>query len=209
MSDLENKIKAEAASPPEVDRARLFMIKFDKRLVQRIRVPLGFIFAVVFVVFAKPTAITLLVGSVVVFAGVLIRAWASGHIRKAKKLAVSGPYAYTRNPLYVGSFIIGLGFTVASGVWWLAILFAALFLGIYLPVMRVEIGDMRRIFGSEFDEYEQNVPMFLPRLTKWKDAGDKFDFQLYLQYREYRAAIGAAIVIAILAAKAIFLAKDI
>jgi protein-S-isoprenylcysteine O-methyltransferase Ste14 len=181
------------------------MIKFDKRLVQRIRVPLGFIFAIVFVVFAKPTVFTLIAGSVVVSAGVLIRGWASGHIRKAKKLAVSGPYAYTRNPLYVGSMIIGLGFTVASGVWWLAILFAVLFLGIYLPVMRVEIGDMRRIFGAEFDEYEQNVPLFLPRLTKWKDSGDKFDFQLYLQYREYRAAIGAAIVVAILAAKAVFL----
>lgn len=181
------------------------MIKFDKRLVQRIRVPLGFIFAVVFIIFAKPTVITLIAGSVVVLVGVLIRAWASGHIRKAKTLAVSGPYAYTRNPLYVGSMIIGLGFTVASGVWWLAILFAVLFLGIYLPVMRVEIGDMRRIFGAEFDEYERNVPLFLPRLTRWKNSDEKFDFQLYSQYREYRAAIGAAIVIAILAAKAVFL----
>lgn len=181
------------------------MIKFDKRLVQRIRVPLGFIFAIVFLIFAKPSVVTLVAGSAVALAGVLIRAWASGHIRKAKKLAVSGPYAYTRNPLYVGSLVIGLGFTVASGVWWLGVLFAVLFLGIYLPVMRVEIGDMRRIFGEEFDEYERNVPLFVPRLTKWKDSGEKFDLQLYLQYREYRAAIGAAVVIAILAAKAFFL----
>ncbi len=181
------------------------MIKFDKRLVQRIRVPLGFIFAIIFIIFAKPTLVSLAVGAAVAYVGVLIRAWASGHIRKAKKLAVSGPYAYTRNPLYVGSFIMGVGITIAAGVWWLAILFAVLFLGIYLPVMRVEIGDMRRIFGAEFDEYEKNVPLFVPRLTKWKDSGESFDFQLYLQYREYRAAIGVAVVIALLAAKSYFL----
>jgi protein-S-isoprenylcysteine O-methyltransferase Ste14 len=181
------------------------MIKFDKRLVQRVRVPLGFIFAIIFIIFAKPTPVSLIAGAAVAYVGVLIRAWASGHIRKAKKLAVSGPYAYTRNPLYVGSFIMGVGITIAAGVWWLAILFAVLFLGIYLPVMRVEIGDMRRIFGAEFDDYEKNVPLFVPRLTKWKDSGERFDFQLYLQYREYRAAIGVAVVIALLAARSYFL----
>lgn len=181
------------------------MIKFDKRLVQRVRVPLGFIFAIIFIIFAKPTLVSLAAGAAVAYVGVLIRAWASGHIRKAKKLAVSGPYAYTRNPLYVGSFIMGVGITIAAGVWWLAILFAVLFLGIYLPVMRVEIGDMRRIFGAEFDDYEKNVPLFVPRLTKWKDSGERFDFQLYLQYREYRAAIGVAVVIGLLAAKSYFL----
>lgn len=181
------------------------MIKFDKRFVQRIRVPLGFLFAIVFLVFARPTLVTILIGSVVALAGVLIRAWASGHIRKAKTLAVSGPYGYTRNPLYLGSMILGLGFTVASGVWWLAIVFCILFLGIYLPVMRVEIGDMRRIFGEEFEEYERNVPLLIPRFTVWKNTGEKFDLKLYSQYREYRAAIGAAVVVAILTAKAFFL----
>ena len=182
------------------------MIKFDKRLVQRIRVPLGFLFAIVFLIFATPTWLTIAIGSVVVCVGVLIRAWASGHIRKAKTLAVSGPYGYTRNPLYLGSLILGLGFTVAAGVWWLAILFCILFLGIYLPVMRVEIGDMRRIFGAEFDEYERNVPLLIPRFTVWRNTGEKFDFQLYSQYREYRAAIGAAVVVVILAIKAYLLA---
>ena len=181
------------------------MIKFDKRLVQRVRVPLGFLFAIVFLIFAKPTLLTLAIGSVFALGGVLIRAWASGHIRKAKTLAVSGPYGYTRNPLYLGSLIIGLGFTVAAGVWWLAIAFCVLFLGIYLPVMRVEIGDMRRIFGEEFDEYERNVPLLIPRFTVWKNTGEKFDFNLYSQYREYQAAIGAAVVVAILAVRAYFL----
>ncbi len=182
------------------------MINFDKRLVQRIRVPLGFIFAIVFLIFARPTVLTLAIGSVIALVGVLIRGWASGHIRKAKKLAVSGPYGYTRNPLYLGSLFIGLGFSAAAGVWWLALVFCVLFLGIYLPVMRVEIGDMRRIFGEEFDEYEQNVPLLLPRFTAWKNTGEAFDFQLYLQYREYRALIGAAVVLVILSLKAFFLA---
>jgi len=71
--------------------------------------------------------------------------------------------------------------------------------------MRVEISDMRRIFGEEFDEYEKNVPLLIPRFTVWKNTGEKFDFQLYLQYREYRAAIAAIIVVAILAVKIYFL----
>lgn len=180
------------------------MVKFDKRFLQRLRVPLGFLFATVFFVFSRPTPLLLAIGGIVAFVGVAIRAWASGHIRKARELAISGPYAYTRNPLYVGSFIIGLGFTAASGVWWLALIFIALFLGIYLPVMRVEVGDIRHIFGKEFDEYERNVPMFIPRLTVWKKTEHKFDFQLYLQYREYRAGLGAALAIIALAAKAYF-----
>lgn len=180
------------------------MVKFDKRFLQRLRVPLGFLFAIVFIIFSRPTPLLLVVGGAVAFLGVAIRGWASGHIRKARELAISGPYAYTRNPLYVGSFILGLGFTISSGVWWLALLFIALFLGIYLPVMRVEVDDIRRIFGEEFDEYERNVPMFIPHLTAWKKTEHKFDFQLYLQYREYRAALGAALAIVALAAKAYF-----
>lgn len=180
------------------------MITLDKRFLQRVRIPLGFLFAIVFMIFAMPTALTLVTGGIVAAIGVAIRAWASGHIRKARVLATSGPYAYTRNPLYVGSFILGVGFTVAAGVWWLALIFCALFIGIYLPVMRVEAGDMRTIFGDDFTEYEAAVPLFVPRLSVWKRTDEKFDFQLYLQYREYRAALGAAIALATLAAKAYF-----
>ncbi len=179
-------------------------MKFDKRLVQRIRVPLGFIFALVFIVFAKPTLLTLVVGTVIALIGLLIRAWASGHIRKARELAVSGPYAYTRHPLYLGSFLMGVGFSAASGVWWLALIFSTLFIGIYLPVMRVEMDDIRHIFREDFDEYARNVPMFIPRLTVWRKTNVKFDFQLYLQYREYRAALGVFSAIGVLAAKAYF-----
>jgi protein-S-isoprenylcysteine O-methyltransferase Ste14 len=181
------------------------MVIERKRLLQRLRVPLGFLFAIVFIIFAKPTTLTLVIGGGIALIGLAIRAWASGHIRKASVLAVSGPYAYTRNPLYLGSLILGVGFSVAAGVWWLAIIFSVLFIGIYLPVMRVEIEDIRRIFGDDYDEYESNVPLLIPRFTPWKNAGGKFDFQLYLQYREYRAAIGTICAVGLLAAKAFFL----
>jgi protein-S-isoprenylcysteine O-methyltransferase Ste14 len=145
---------------------------------------------------------TLAAGGGIALLGLLIRAWASGHIRKASVLAVTGPYAFTRNPLYLGSFLLGLGFTIAAGVWWLAVLFAALFIGIYLPVMRVEADDMQRIFPVDFDEYRRNVPLLVPRLTPWNKNTGQFDYQLYLQYREYRAALGAVLAMAVLAAKA-------
>jgi protein-S-isoprenylcysteine O-methyltransferase Ste14 len=180
----------------------------DKRTLQRIRVPLGFLFAVLFIVFARPTTATLIMGSLIVVIGLLIRTWSAGHIRKAQQLAVTGPYAYTRNPLYLGSFIMGAGFTVAAGVWWLALLFCALFIGIYLPVMRVEAEDMKHIFAADFEEYERNVPLFFPRPTAWRRMGGKFDLGLYLRYREYNAAIGAALAMAVLAAKFYFLDRS-
>ena len=124
------------------------MPAFNRRTLQRIRVPLGFVFAVLFIVFAKPTVWTLVSGGIVAVLGLAIRAWASGHIQKAKVLAISGPYAHTRNPLYLGSFLMGVGFTIAAGVWWLALAFVALYLGIYFPVMRVEEDDIRLLAGN-------------------------------------------------------------
>ena len=159
--------------------------------IQRWRVPLGFLCAAIFILFARPRPLTLLIGAGISLVGLLIRAWASGHIRKNSALAVSGPYAYTRNPLYLGSFILGLGFTIGAGRWLLAVLFGVLFLGIYFPVMRVESATMGQYFGPEFGDYSQAVPLFLPRLTAYnKDSETKFDGGLYMRYREYQAALG-------------------
>lgn len=177
----------------------------DKRILQRIRVPLGFLFAAIFLFFARPVPVSLAIGGSFAVLGLLIRGWSSGHIRKNQELAVSGPYAFTRNPLYLGSFILGLGFTIASGVWWLGLLFIALFLGIYLPVMRVEAEDLKAIFGEQYLDYARQVPLFFPRLAKKIGGNVKFDKNLYLRYREYRAALGSAFAWLVLAFKAYFL----
>ena len=162
--------------------------------IQRWRVPLGFICAAVFILFAQPRPLTLLIGAAISILGLLLRAWASGHIRKNAVLATSGPYAYTRNPLYFGSFILGLGFTIAAGRWLLAVLFAVLFLGIYLPVMRVESATMSQSFGEDFRDYARAVPLFLPRLSAYgKDNRTSFDPSLYRRYREYQATLGLLI----------------
>lgn len=168
------------------------------------RVPLGFLFAAVFLVFARPQPVTLAIGGAVAVVGILIRAWASGHIRKNQNLAVSGPYAYTRNPLYLGSFILGLGFVAASGVWWLGVIFIGLFLGIYLPVMRVEAQDLVGLFGEDYAEYARRVPLFFPRITGAKASDARFDVSLYMRYREYRAALGLVFALSILALKMFF-----
>jgi hypothetical protein len=135
----------------------------------------------------------------------MIRAWASGHIRKNAVLAVSGPYAYTRNPLYLGSFLLGLGFTVSGATWWLVALFAAWFLGLYIPVMKKEAQDLRQIFSEDYEKYAEAVPLFVPRVTAFRDGNAseiRFDPNLYLRYREYRAAIGLVAALGLLALKA-------
>ncbi len=181
------------------------MSKRSGTSIQRFRVPLGFLFAAIFLYFAKPEILFLVIGGAIAVVGLLIRAWSSGHIRKNQMLAVSGPYAFTRNPLYLGSFVLGVGFTAASGVWWLGLVFIALFLGIYFPVMRVEAKELTQIFGAEYQAYSQKVPLFFPRFTAYKKAETNFDFDLYLRYREYRAALGLIFAWSVLLAKAIFL----
>jgi protein-S-isoprenylcysteine O-methyltransferase Ste14 len=164
--------------------------------IQRWRVPLGFLCGAAFIFFARPTPKALVIGASVSILGLALRAWAAGHIRKNAQLATAGPYAFTRNPLYFGSFLLGLGFTVASGRWLLGLLFAALFLGIYLPVMRVEASTLTGLFGEEYETYRRAVPLFFPRVTPFRQsdsAGNRFDGALYLRYREYRAALGLVI----------------
>jgi len=175
--------------------------------MQRSRVPLSFVCAALFLLFARPRPVTLLAGVIVSVIGLLLRAWAAGHIRKNSELATSGPYAHTRNPLYLGNFLLGLGFTIGSGWWPLGILFAALFLGIYLPVMRVESTTLAQLFGESYQRYARGVPLFLPRLTPYRSGQDKteFDRGLYMRYREYRAALGLLVAWGLLVFKAYYL----
>ncbi|HJZ81009.1 MAG TPA: isoprenylcysteine carboxylmethyltransferase family protein [Pyrinomonadaceae bacterium] len=172
--------------------------------MQRWRVPLGFLCAALFLLFARPTLVTMLVGAVVALPGLALRAWASGHLRKNEALATTGPYAYTRNPLYLGSFLMGIGFTIAAGRVLLSIFFVVMILGIYLPVMRVESETLAELFGKKYERYASEVPLFWPRLSPYRRTENEFDRSLYLRYREYRAAVGIVIAWALLTAKAIY-----
>ena len=178
--------------------------------MQRWRVPLGFVCAAIFFLLSRPQPLTLAIGGAIALPGLALRAWATGHLRKNDALAMTGPYAYTRNPLYLGSFLMGVGFTIASGRIVLGILFAALFLGIYVPVMRVESATLAKLFGEHYQRYLKAVPLFLPRLSPYRDGTNeiaRFDASLYKRYREHQAAIGLVIAWTLLALKALIASK--
>jgi protein-S-isoprenylcysteine O-methyltransferase Ste14 len=173
------------------------------RIARRIRVPLGFVFALLYLWLAKPSLRYLLSSLLLIIPGLLVRALASGHVRKNEALATSGPYAYTRNPLYLGSLLIGIGFAVAARSWWVGFLLVVMFFAIYLPVIRDEETFLRRKF-PEFDEYAQRVPRMLPRLTPPSAVATEasgFSRALYLQHHEYNALGGALAVLAALLVK--------
>src|SRR6267143_6406887 len=179
-------------------------------IARRIRVPLGFLFAALYLLLARPTWRSLVLGSIVVLPGLWIRALASGHVRKNEALTTSGPYAYTRNPLYLGSLMIGVGFALAARSWWTGIVLVAMFFAIYAPVIRDEENFLRQKF-AEFDDYSRRVPRIFPTLTSHSGVGNGtatgFSWNLYRQHREYNAFLGALAITAALILKMMVLQK--
>jgi len=175
------------------------------RIARRIRVPLGFAFAILYFWLAKPTALSILVGTALIVPGLVVRALASGHVQKNQQLTTSGPYAYTRNPLYLGSLILAAGFALAARSWWIAIAMTVLVLAIYLPVIRAEETFLRERF-PQFENYARDVPRLLPRLTA-ADSRGSFSWDLYWKHREYNALLGSVAMMAALAAKLIWMSR--
>jgi protein-S-isoprenylcysteine O-methyltransferase Ste14 len=169
-------------------------------IARRIRVPLGFVFAVLYFWLARPTLRSILIGAALVIPGLVIRAVASGQLQKNQQLAISGPYAYTRNPLYLGSLILSIGFALASRSWWIVAGIVVLFFAIYLPVIRGEEVFLREHF-PEFEEYARQVPRLFPRMRSSAKTREAFSWDLYWKHREYNAPIGAAAMFAVLVAK--------
>jgi protein-S-isoprenylcysteine O-methyltransferase Ste14 len=170
------------------------------RVARRIRVPLGFAFAVIYLWIARPTWASIAIGLVIASPGLLLRALASGHVQKNEELSTSGPYAYTRNPLYLGSLVMAVGFATAARSAWVLVLIVVMFLGIYLPVIRSEESFLRKTFPA-FEEYARRVPRLLPRLRPFTSGKATFSSRLYWQHREYNAVLGTAAVMAVLVAK--------
>jgi protein-S-isoprenylcysteine O-methyltransferase Ste14 len=176
------------------------------RVARRIRVPLGFAFAAFFLWLARPTPVFLAASLALVVPGLWLRGYASGYVKKNAELTVTGPYAHTRNPLYLGSMLIAFGFALAARSIWIAVVLAALFLAIYLPVIRSEEQYLRSAF-PEFDAYAARVPRLLPRMTPAHGiaAPASFSGALYRKHREYNALMGALGLYAALILKLIFL----
>jgi protein-S-isoprenylcysteine O-methyltransferase Ste14 len=170
------------------------------RVARRIRVPLGFAFAVVYVWLARPTGSSLIVGAVVLLPGLVLRGLASGHVQKDKELTTSGPYAYTRNPLYMGSLMLAAGFAIAARSWWIVAIMLLMFAVIYVPVIAGEERYLRRTF-PDYDDYARNVPRILPRFTPYRRQPGAYSSARYWKHREYEASIGCMVVLAILVAK--------
>jgi len=142
-----------------------------------------------------------MIGSLLALLGVVIRGLASGNIKKNEVLTITGPYAYTRNPLYFGSLTLALGFVVASRSWWVTLIVVVVFVAIYVPVIRSEEEYLRARF-PEFAEYKRNVPRLFPRLRPYVSSANSFSWHLYWKHREYNAALGAAAMVAGLVIKA-------
>jgi len=175
-----------------------------KRVLQKIRVPAGFLCAFLFFFFCRPQWWLLAVGFPFILAGLWLRVWAAGHIRKGREITRSGPYGHTRNPLYLGSFLLGFGFAVQGGIAWLVPLFAGLFLAVYYPVMRQEERELSEAFGPPFAEYRRQVPFFWPAWSSRTGVGGRFSWSQARKNHEYDALLGALLAEAILIAKIIW-----
>lgn len=163
--------------------------------VAKLRVPGGFLMVAAFLWLASPTWTALAIGLPISALGLALRAWAAGHLEKNRTLAESGPYAYVRNPLYIGTLAAAAGFVIASRRWELGVLFAGVFLLIYLPVVELEEQHLRSLF-PEYTDYAKRVPRLWPRTGK---RGDKrFQWSVYLRNQEYQALGGFVIGVAVL-----------
>jgi len=174
-----------------------------QKIARRIRVPLGFLTAALYLFELwrhPPLPAAIACSLLLVLPGLWLRGYASGYVKKNRELTQTGPYAHTRNPLYLGSILIAAGFAVALLSWPVAAMLAAMFLIIYVPVIASEERFLRSTF-ADFDAYCRRVPRLIPRLIPAPDPAGvqtevlsgKFSFDLYLRHREYNAAIGAAL----------------
>ena len=164
-------------------------MKGYSKLAARVRVPSGFLVAGLYLLYARPRRESLVAGLLVALAGIGLRAWAAGHLAKNEALATGGPFAYTRNPLYLGTLAAGAGFALAGWNAWVAALLAAYFGAVYGPVIGEEESHLRKLF-TEYAEYAARVPRLAPRFSAAGGGGGKFRWSLYFRNQEYQALLG-------------------
>lgn len=157
-------------------------------VVARLRVICGFVLVGTFAWLSRPDLISLSIGLPVAFCGLLLRGWAAGHLEKNMQLAESGPYAWLRNPLYLGTLTVAAGLVIASRRWELAVIFAAVFFFVYLPVIELEEQHLRKLF-PEYAAYAERVPKLMPMPPRQRSA-KSFRWSVYKRNEEYQAALG-------------------
>jgi protein-S-isoprenylcysteine O-methyltransferase Ste14 len=154
---------------------------------------------ITFALLSSPSPLSITVGVPISLLGLVLRAWATGHLAKDQQLATSGPYAYIRNPLYAGTLIVAAGLVVAARNVWLAIIFGLVFLLVYVPSIELEEQHLRDEFAS-YALYTQRVPRLIP-LRRWPSQGERFSWALYRANQEYKALLGFTLAVAWLICK--------
>ena len=176
---------------------------FGKRYAEiaaRLRVPSGFALLVLYALFARPAPWRAAAGAAIALVGILLRGLAAGHLDKNRALATGGPYAHTRNPLYIGTALVAAGFALAGGLLWMGALFALFLLALYLPVVSEEEAHLAELF-PEFRDYAARVPRLWPAVRpRWESSG-RFCWALYRQNQEYNALVGYLLGLVLLAGK--------
>ncbi len=176
-----------------------------KNTIYRWRVRTGYLAAAAAIILSRPSFKSVIVGFFISILGLLLRTWACGHIQKEEKLSMSGPYRYTRNPLYLGNLIIGIGISAGSHSWRVFGVFCLYFLIFYPVIIDFEKQKMERLFPSQYQIFKQ-VPLFIPALRPQISYEKKvFKWSLYLTNKEYRAFIGVVIFWAALIIKIIII----
>jgi len=169
-----------------------------KLKAQKMRVPAGTVLGVIFLLFMHPSIRSLWIGGMIAFLGALLRLWAAGHIVKGKVLTRTGPYAYSRNPLYLGSFFMALGIIVGGQGYWLLPVFGLFFVTFYFPVMKAEELELLHSYGDAFIEYSKNVSLFIPRFRSAGYPVKGFLWSRVTRNREHRTIIGLLLAEAVL-----------
>jgi protein-S-isoprenylcysteine O-methyltransferase Ste14 len=170
--------------------------------VAKLRVPGGFVLVAAFLWLSAPSLASLEIGFPVSIVGLGLRAWAAGHLEKNTTLAEGGPYAYVRNPLYIGTLLTAAGLAIASRRWELGALFAAVFLLIYLPVVELEEQHLRGLF-PEYHDYARRVPKLLPGLSGGGSSSKRFRWSIYVKNQEFQALLGFLVGASVLVWKAL------
>jgi protein-S-isoprenylcysteine O-methyltransferase Ste14 len=163
----------------------------------RYRIAGGFLLALAYLWFARPTWRSTAAGLIVALPGMALRIWAAGHIRKGKELTVTGPYSLVRNPLYLGSFAVGLGLAVMGLNPWFAAGYVVLFALVYGRKMRDEETHLLRIYGAVYPPYRDSVPRIVPRFHR-PDPGEGFSWAMVVGHREYELWLGIAAVTSVM-----------